>query len=155
MYFPFVLAEGEGPPSIRQYFTQQLRWAHGSISTLLAGGPFKLGLRPPQRLQYLFSTSYYLNGFVTLIYLTLPWFALFWRIGPFASGATTFFVFYIPHVVVTLVNLHRELQGEFGPRPMQFTFGSFPVYIKAALAAFAGGRPASLQPVPLSASGHR
>ncbi|HEX2027759.1 MAG TPA: glycosyltransferase [Nitriliruptorales bacterium] len=138
VYFPFVLAEGEGPPTIRQFFAQQLRWAHGSISTLLRGGPFKLGLRPFQRLQYLFSTSYYLVGCVTLIYLTLPWFALLWRIGPFASGATTFFVFYVPHVVVTLINLRRELQGEFGLRHMQFTFGSFPVYIKAAVAAFLG-----------------
>ncbi len=138
VYFPYVLAEGQGPHNLRAYFEQQLRWAHGSISTFLHGGPFKSGLRPFQRLQYLFSTTYYFHGFVTLIYLTLPWFALFWRLGPFASGATTFFVFYIPHVVVTLINLRRELQGEFGLRHMQFTVGSFPVYIKAALAVVAG-----------------
>lgn len=138
VYFPFVLAEGEGPPTLRAYLTQQLRWAHGSVSTLLTGGPFKAGLRPFQRLQYLFSTSYYLNGFITLMYIVLPWFALFWRIGPFASGATTFFLFYIPHAVVTLWNLRRELQGTFTVQNMTFTFGTFPVYIKGALAAIFG-----------------
>ncbi|MBW3661529.1 MAG: glycosyltransferase [Actinobacteria bacterium] len=138
VYFPFVLAEGEGPPTVRQYLTQQLRWAHGSISLLLSGAPLKLGLRPLQRLQYLFSTTYYFIGVITLIYLSLPLFALLAREGPFASGATTFFVFYIPHVLVTLYNLRRELQGEFGLRHMQFTFGAFPIYVKAAIAAFLG-----------------
>lgn len=138
VFFPFVLAEGEGPPTMRAYFAQQLRWAHGSISTFLAGAPLRRGLRPLQRAQYVFSTTYYFIGVISLVYLTLPWFALFWRLGPFATGATTFFVFYLPHVLVTLLNLHRELQGQFGLRNMTFTFGTFPIYIKATVAALFG-----------------
>lgn len=138
IFFPFVLAEGEGPRTVRAFFAQQLRWAHGSVSTLMSGGILRRGLRPFQRVQYLLSTTYYFIGFTTLIYVTLPWFALFGRIGPFDAGATTFFVFYLPHVAITLANLRRELQGEFGLSSMTFAYGSFPIYIKATVNALMG-----------------
>lgn len=138
VYFPYVLSEGEGPPTQRAYFDQQFRWASGSLNAFLSFEPFKGDLHPWQRIQHLLATTFYLVGFTTLIYLSLPVLSLIGRTGPFGVGAATFPLFYVPYAATTLLAIAYSLRWRFGLRNMQFTFGSFPVYIAAALTALTG-----------------
>lgn len=137
VYFPYVLAEGDGPTSLRAYFSQQLRWARGSLGALIGAEPLKLGYQRSQRIQYMLATSYYLIGLAIAIYLTIPIVALLLGLTPFGPRGDTFLFFYAPHLVLALHLIRRE-QGRLGLRHLQFTFGTFPVYTKAALAAFVG-----------------
>lgn len=135
VYFPFVLAEGQGPATLRAYFSQQFRWARGSLGAFKT--VFSRGFNLVQRLQYLFSTTYYLNGIATLIYLSLPVLGLLFGLRPFGD-AMTFVLFYVPHIVLVLWLIRRSLNGHFSLRNAQATFGAFPVYIAGAVAAFTG-----------------
>lgn len=147
VYFPYILAEGEGPDTLRAYVKQQLRWAAGSLGLLRSFAPFRSGLNFLQRFQHLMASSYYLVGFAVAIYLTLPIVGLLFRIGPFDEGASTFLIFYTPHMLTSLFNLRRQLRGNFGLRHMQYTFGMFPTYIAAALSVLFG------RDVPFEATG--
>lgn len=135
VYFPFVLAEGQGPATLRAYFSQQFRWARGSLGAFRT--VFSRGFDLVQRLQYLFSTTYYLIGIATLIYLTLPVLGLLFGLRPF-EDAVTFVLFYVPHIVLVLWLIRRSLNGHFSLRNAQATFGAFPVYIAGAVAALTG-----------------
>lgn len=135
VYFPFVLAEGQGPATLRAYFSQQFRWARGSL------GAFKRVFRPGfdvvQRIQYVLSTTYYLVGIATAIYLILPVLGLLFGLRPF-DDATTFALFYVPHILLGLWLIRRSLNGNFDLRNTRATFGAFPVYIAGAVAAITG-----------------
>lgn len=136
VYFPYVLAEGEGPTTLRAYFSQQFRWANGSISAFRQA--LGRGFQPIQRIQYMMSTTYYLVGFATAIYIAMPVLGLVFDITPFGPEAVAFPIFYLPHILLALVLIHRSLRGNFSLRNTRFTFGTFPVYIAGAIAAFTG-----------------
>lgn len=136
-YFPYILAEGEGPRSLRAYFSQQLRWARGAVAALF-GEPLRRGLSSGQRYQNLVASSFYFYGFAVLIYILLPVFALLFRQAPFGPEGATFLLVYVPYMATSLYNVHRELGGRFGPRNVQFAFGSFPIYIAAVLSVLIG-----------------
>lgn len=139
VYFPYVLAEGEGPTTLAAYVSQQQRWASGSLGLLRDLAPFRSGLSFLQRVQHVLSSSYYLVGLALAIYVSLPILALGWRLGPFGRGAATFLLFYVPHMLTSLFNLRRQMGGNFGLRHMQYTFGMFPTYVVSAVATLFGG----------------
>ncbi|MBW3658697.1 MAG: glycosyltransferase [Actinobacteria bacterium] len=136
VYFPYVLAEGEGPTTLRAYFSQQFRWANGSLSAFRQA--LRGGFDPVQRVQYLLSTTYYLIGMVTAIYIAMPVLGLLFDITPFGPDADAFPLFYVPHILLALLLIRRSLRGRFSLRNTRFTFGAFPVYIAGAVAAFTG-----------------
>ncbi len=73
IYIPEVLATGLAPEDLLSYYKQQRRWARGSLEVLFKQNPFfKRGLTMSQRLQYLSSALYYLNGLVILIDMLMP-----------------------------------------------------------------------------------
>lgn len=132
VYFPFVLAEGQGPTTLRAYFSQQFRWARGSLGAFRS--VFRGGFDLVQRLQYLFATTYYLVGIATAIYLALPVLGLLFGLRPF-EDALTFGLFYLPHIVLSMWLIRRSLNGNFSLRNTQATAGAFPVYVAGAIAA--------------------
>lgn len=136
VYYPYVLAEGLGPENVGQYVRQQFRWARGSIGALASFEPFKRGLRLGQRVHYLLASTFYLIGLVTTVYVSLPILYLLGGWSAFSPDSATFVLFYAPYLLLGLVTLRFSLGGRLELDHLRFTFGCFPVYSMAALAAF-------------------
>ena len=135
VYYPYVLAEGMGPETLRSYFRQQFRWARGSIGALMSGEPFRRGFSLGQRVQYLLATTFYLIGFVTAIYVALPILFLTTGLSAFSPESGTFVFYYAPYLTLGLLTIRRALGGQLRLEHLRSTFGAFPVYLMAGLAA--------------------
>ncbi len=135
IYYPYPLAEGLGPSTLGSYFKQQFRWARGSVGALFTGEPFRRGFSVRQRLQYLLATSFYLTGLVTCVYLLLPPMYLFFGLSAFSASSGTFAFFYAPYLLLGLLTIRVALGGQLRLEHLQYTFGTFPVYAMASIAA--------------------
>ena len=135
VYFPYVLAEGLGPATLREYFGQQFRWARGSVGALTSGEPFRRGFTAAQRLQYLLATTFYLTGLVTPVYLVLPVLYLLAGVSPFSDASGDFVLFYAPYFACAMLTLRWALGGRLHFQHLRYTFGTFPVYALASVAA--------------------
>jgi cellulose synthase (UDP-forming) len=135
VYYPYVLAVGMGPSNLRTYFSQQFRWARGSVGALFSLEPFKPGFTLAQRVQYLMATTFYMIGGITAIYIILPLLYLFFGWSAFSASSATFVFFYVPYLVLALITVRWGLGGRFRLEHLQYTFGAFPVYLVASLAA--------------------
>ncbi len=135
VYYPYVLAEGLGPANLGQFFRQQFRWARGSVGALVSLEPFKRGLDLGQRFQYLLATTFYLIGLVTAVYVALPIVYLLFGWSAFSTNSGTFVFFYAPYLVFALLTVRWGLGGQLRMEHLQYTFGTFPVYAAAGVAA--------------------
>ncbi|BDI29737.1 hypothetical protein CCAX7_17880 [Capsulimonas corticalis] len=77
VYLPEILAEGLGPEDLSSYFSQQRRWAAGTLGVLRREWrrivlPASDGLTGPQRAQYALSGTHYLCGLSQLIFFAAP-----------------------------------------------------------------------------------
>lgn len=78
VYHPVMVARGLVPEDFGSFCKQQLKWARGVHEVLFAEVPMlfkKLSFW--QKLSYITIGTYYLEGFVTLLYLLIP-FLFFW-----------------------------------------------------------------------------
>ena len=135
IYYPYVLAQGLGPSDLRSYFRQQFRWARGSVGALATGEPFRRGLSLAQRVQYMLATTFYLTGVFTPVYVLLPILYLAGGWSAFSAGSGKFVFFYIPYLVLGLVTVRVGLGGRLRLEHLRYTFGAFPVYAVASVAA--------------------
>jgi len=137
VYYPFVISEGLGPETVGAYFAQQFRWARGSIGALVSLEPFRRGYTMAQRLQYLLASTFYLMGLVTSVYVALPILYLLAGWSAFSSSSADFVLYYAPYLVLGLITVRWGVGGRLRLDHLRYTFGAFPVYVAAALAAFA------------------
>ena len=135
VYHPHVLAEGLGPSNFSSYFRQQFRWARGSLGVLLSLELCRHGYSLTQRFQYLLTLTFYFNGLVTLIDLLLPILYLLGGWSAFSPNAGSFAIFYGFSMSLSLITLRLSGVRVLDLEPFQYTFGSFPVYLLAFLAA--------------------
>ena len=71
-YIPLVLACGVCPDTPRAYFSQQMRWANGSIALVLRGDFWTSGLGMKQKLCYLIGFLYYITTAVEPGFRNIP-----------------------------------------------------------------------------------
>jgi len=135
VYFPYALATGLGPDTLASYFRQQARWARGSIDALFRAEPLRRGLTLVQRMQYLLATTFYLIGLATTVYVVLPILYLLFGLSAFSASSGSFVLFYAPYFGLGLLTLRLGLGDQLRPSHLRYTFGAFPVYVTAALAA--------------------
>lgn len=135
VYYPLALSDGLGPPTLSAYFRQQFRWARGSVGALATGEPFRRGLSLQQRLQYLLATTFYLVGLVTPVYIVLPILYLVAGWSAFSPSSGEFVLYYAPYLTLGLLTLRFGLGGSLRLEHLRYTFGAFPVYAVASLAA--------------------
>lgn len=152
VYYPFVVSEGLGPETLGAYFAQQFRWARGSIGALVSLEPFRRGYTLAQRLQYLLASTFYLMGLVTSVYVALPILYLLAGWSAFSSSSADFILYYAPYLVLGLITVRWGLGGRLRLEHLRYTFGAFPVYVAAAVAAFAR-LPSRFRPTGASAGG--
>jgi cellulose synthase (UDP-forming) len=142
---PYVV--GMGPETLPAYFTQQMRWAMGTMAVgLTVMGQL---LRHPRRLraaqwwEYLISGTYYFVGLANLIFMLAPIMFMAFGVRPLRSQSSLYLVFFVPYIVFTM-NLfffgmwlrHYSLRGIWLASALSFS--TFWIYIKAAIVAILG-----------------
>lgn len=155
-YYNQVYAYGLGPETLAAYFTQQQRWAFGSVKTgwnLLRAffkGPQKLRLG--QWWEYYLSTSYYWVGLVNFIFLLLPMLYIFFRIQPLRQDVFTYLMLFVPYLIFTMNMFYMGMeQRGYKLTDMllgqQVNFLCFPVHMVGAISGLFGlTRPFGVTP---------
>lgn len=77
-YIPVILAEGVCPDKIQSFFTQQYRWAMGSISLFFSRKFWKAGITSWQRLCYLTGMLFYITTGLGVVLAPIPTIAMLW-----------------------------------------------------------------------------
>lgn len=133
-YIPNVLSEGLAPLDLLSYFKQQLRWARGSLEVLFGANPFfKLGLSFSQRIQYVSSAAFYLNGLIVFIDMTMPLFYLFFNLEPVAATTTSFALYFVPFMFMSLYAIYLASAQSITFRAISFTQASFTIHLRALI----------------------
>ncbi|HEX8924027.1 MAG TPA: glycosyltransferase [Patescibacteria group bacterium] len=127
-----VLSEGLAPEDMMSYYKQQLRWARGSLEVLFGQNPiFKKNLSWAQKLEYLSSALYYFNGVIVLIDIIMPLLFLFFGYRPVAASSTSFAIFFLPFMFLSLLTLKSATVGRISFRAMAFSQSSFVLQLQA------------------------
>lgn len=141
LYIPEILALGLAPNNLKDYVNQQYRWARGSLEVIFKYNPlFKRGLTFGQKMQYLYSAGYYLNGLVVLLDALIPIIALYTNILPVKSNTSDFMVFFFPFIFSALYMLVLSTNHTITFSAIQVSMSSFYVFIKAAFSTIFGVR---------------
>lgn len=147
LYYNHVGVFGMGPEDLISYFTQQFRWAAGTINVFkkllvrLFTKPFSLKLW--QWFQYFLSGTYYLVGFAFLILILGPLLYILFRVPSFFASPAVYFLSFMPYVLLSTGIFYFSLRKR-NYQPKDLILGqllgttTFFVYIGAALAALLG-----------------
>ncbi len=138
---------GMGPETLPAYFTQQMRWAMGTLGVgLRVLGQF---VRNPRQLtagqwwEYILSGTYYFVGFATFVFLVAPVLFVGFDIRPLRSEGWLYLIFFVPYIVFTM-NLfffgmalrNYSLKGVWLASAL--SFATFRTYMKAGIVAVFG-----------------
>jgi len=146
LFLTDVLARGLGPMDLKSYFSQQRRWAIGTIGVLRSHWreivlPKRGGLRLEQRLQYALACTHYLCGLRDLIYLVAPLIFLFTGVSAVhGANLESFLWHFLPYWIISQVAFWHVAWGKTSLRGIVIGFGSFPVLIGSLLTVVRGRR---------------
>ncbi|WP_223164011.1 glycosyltransferase [Nocardioides mesophilus] len=134
VYTGAVLAVGDTPETVEAYSKQQLRWATGAFEILFRHNPLsrKRNLTTDQRIQYLTTATFYLNGIAPALLLLVPPLQIYFNLTPVDLGVPTstwllyYAGFYFMQIVVALYTM-----GSFRWETLMLSSASFPIYIHA------------------------
>lgn len=142
---PYVV--GMGPETLPAYFTQQMRWAMGTlavglrIARRLCTNP--RALRPAQWWEYLMSGSYYFVGIANVIFMLAPILFVVFDVRPMQTQPSLYLIFFVPYIVFTMnafffgMWLRRySIRGIWLASAL--SFATFWIYLKAAVVAVLG-----------------
>lgn len=147
VYVEGVWATGLGPMDLPGYFTQQNRWAVGTLGVLRRRWRMLLlpargqGLAGPQRVQYGLSCTHYLSGLCHVIYLIAP--LLYVLAGISALRAVTLGVLlshFLPYFALSQMAFRYAAGGRAHWRGSVLGFGSAATLVGSLLSVVAGQR---------------
>lgn len=138
---------GMGPETLPAYFTQQMRWAMGTLGVglrvlrQLFSNPRQL--TAGQWWEYLLSGSYYFVGFATFIFMLAPVLFVAFDVRPLRSETGLYLLFFVPYIVFTM-NLfffgmalrNYSLKGVWLASAL--SFATFRTYMQAGIVAVFG-----------------
>jgi cellulose synthase (UDP-forming) len=136
---PYVF--GTGPETLAAYFTQQMRWATGTLGVgvrlILRLFINPTMLRPAQWWEYLLSGTYYFVGFAHFVFMLAPLLWMAFDVRPLRAHAELYLLIFVPYMLFNLnvVFYGMRLRGYpvKGIRlAMTLSFCTFWTYIKAA-----------------------
>lgn len=149
LYSPQTSVFGSGPETLGPYLRQQFRWSRGNLGVLkkvvknMILHPF--GLRPAQLWEHLATGSYYLIGWAYFLLMLCPITYIFLDTPTFFMEPEVYFLTFIPYFLLSfslffvgMAERHYRFSNLFDGVLLGFT--AFPVYMKAAIAAFLGLR---------------
>ncbi len=139
LFLPEILAQGLAPHNLQEYAKQQFRWARGSLEIIFKYNPlFRRGLTFAQKMQYLYSAGYYLNGLVVLLDALIPVVVLMTGLKPVNETSTNFIAFFFPFMFLTMYILMASTDHTVTFRALQLSISSFYVFIKAMFSTIFG-----------------
>jgi len=142
---PYVV--GMAPETLPAYFTQQMRWAMGTMAMGLQVARHLLvsprALRAGQWWEYLLSGSYYFVGIANFIFMLAPIMFMVFDVRPLRTESNLYLVFFVPYIAFTM-NLfffgmrlrHYTIRGIWLASAL--SFATFWIYMKAAMVALFG-----------------
>lgn len=132
LYVAKILAKGLAPHTLADYVNQQFRWARGSLEIIFKYNPlFKAGLTWRQKFQYLYSSSYYLNGLIVLVNALIPLMVLAFNVSPVSSETSEFIIFFLPFIFLTLYLLMSSTKHQITFAAIQLSVSCFFVFFMA------------------------
>ena len=140
-YYNQVYAYSLGPETLAAYFTQQQRWAFGSVKTgwnllkAFFGGPQRMRLG--QWWEYFLSTNYYWVGLINFIFILLPMLYIFFGIKPLRQDVFTYLMLFVPYLIFSMNMFYTGMeQRGYKLTDMllgqQVNFLCFPVHLVGA-----------------------
>jgi len=160
LYYNHVFVYGLGPESPLAYFTQQMRWALGTLGVLrrviasLVRATRALKLQ--QWWEYFLSGSYYLIGWVYFILMLCPVAFLLANVRPLIINPAFYAAAFIPHLIASSGAFFAGMAARgYKPRSLFMgqilTFNAFWILMNATvLALFNVRRPFSVTPKGVS-----
>jgi len=148
-YLNRVYVHSLAPETLGAYFTQQSRWAFGSMGVF--GRILRAFLRNPRSLtmgqwsEYFLSATYYWVGLANLVFLLMPLLTLFGGVRPLRQDALSYGLVLVPYLLWTLHGFYAGMEArgfKAGETVLgqQIGFLSFPTHIAAGLSALTGRR---------------
>jgi cellulose synthase (UDP-forming) len=127
------LAYGIAAETILPFHIQRQRWGVGNWQILWKANPlFLKGLTLAQRLNYLSSMIYPLEGFQKIIFYATPPIALFSGVLPMKALDVTYLAHFIPYFVISIFSFNEMARGYGGQLMLeQFSMGKYFTYIKS------------------------
>lgn len=133
VFEPRVLAKGEAPENIKSYIKQQQRWATGGMEIFFMRNPlFIKSLSINQRLQYLWTSAFYLHGVATALLFFLPTLYIVFSLSPINSNLkiTEWLLVYGGFYGLQIIIASFSMRG-FRSETFILATVSFPVYLRA------------------------
>jgi cellulose synthase (UDP-forming) len=155
-YYNQIYVYSMAPETLPAYFTQQSRWAFGSVGAMrkVLGSMFTKGMkmRPGQWWEYFLSSTYYWIGWVNFIFMLLPLAYIFFGVQPLRQDVFTYLAIFIPYFIFTMNMFYAGMEDR-GYRVTDMLLGQqvgflcFPVHMSAALSGILGmKRPFGVTP---------
>lgn len=139
IYLPEILSIGLAPHDLQSYAKQQFRWARGSLEIMFRYNPlFRKGMTMKQKMQYLYSSGYYLNGLIVAIDALIPIIVLLTGIMPVAQDTTNFVAFFFPFMFSTIYILMQSTNHMITFKAIQMSISSFYVFVNALFSVLIG-----------------
>lgn len=106
------LAVGLAPETFKDYLSQRLRWAAGTIQIFLFNrGVFFKGLTGPQKAFYLSGLIYYFFGFPRLVFIMSPILYLLFNIKPLAANLVEVGIFLLACYISKIYFFSKVAKG--------------------------------------------
>jgi cellulose synthase (UDP-forming) len=147
LYYNHVCVFGMGPEDLIGYFTQQFRWAAGTIqvfkSLMVQFFTKPFSMKPGQWFQYFLSGTYYWVGLAYFILILGPLLYIFCKVPSFFIQPEVYFLFFLPYMMLSTSVFYFSLRKR-NYKPQDLILGqllgstTFYVHMKAAFAALLG-----------------
>jgi cellulose synthase (UDP-forming) len=144
------LAYGIAAETIHPFHIQRRRWSLGGWQVFFTANPlFVRGLTFPQRLCYLGSLIYPIEGFQKLVFYVTPPIVLFTGVLPMQALDITYLMHFVPYYALALFAYNEMGRGYAGYILLeQFSMGKFVTYLESFFWLLQPRRPRRLKVTP-------
>lgn len=127
------LAYGIAAETILPFHVQRQRWGVGNWQIFWKANPlFLRGLTLAQRISYLSSMIYPLEGFQKIVFYATPPVALFTGVLPMKALDVTYLAHFIPYFLISTFSFNEMARGYGGQIMLeQFSMGKYFTYLKS------------------------
>jgi cellulose synthase (UDP-forming) len=106
-YYNIVYVIGVGPETLAAYFTQQYRWAHGTVSVFrkVVGAFFRNpgALKPSQWWEYFLSSTYFFTGWSNFFFMLTPILFILFGLHVFFGNPLIYLVAFLPFFTLNIL----------------------------------------------------
>ncbi len=150
VYHNESLAYGIAAETILPFHIQRRRWGLGGWQVFFKANPlFVSGLTFPQRLCYLASLIYPIEGFQKLVFYITPPIALFTGILPMRALDINYLLHFVPYYTISLFAFNEMGRGYGGNLMLeQFSMGKFITYVQSFFSLFLPKRAKGFKVTP-------